>query len=185
MKLGSTPEVFIDPVLAGFRPPPKRRKGLHSSPAALNHAKIAKELFERLVHTDGWQQFVLDCGNAKTLSSTPGWEDGQSPPRPTHPGAKPIGDAQWGAAVATVLSILAAVPALQLPKPAPAPDGFICMEWDIENAFFGLQIHAGIMQQTYKWGRVLDGMPREHESTLIDEVICAIREFHRSAMVSM
>ena len=186
----SMPEIFWDPAAAavrnphcdpGFVAPSGKRHAepvIHRAPA--NPARIADDMLHRFETIDGWTDFLGHVSVLASISGSPGWEDSSSPPKPTAPGAKAIGTAQWGAAIAPAGMITTTI---EKPWPVPGIDesGFIWLNWRLGDAEFSLELHASLLHQSYKWQRVLDGVPRTHESTQVSDVIEALRDFHRSA----
>jgi hypothetical protein len=175
----SLPQIFYDPpTQQARRARSKKAKAGPALPpkAPPNPARMAAEQLARFSLLPGWQDFAHACAQLQGFTNTPGWEDNSSPPRKTVPNAKPIDLAQWGAAMATA-GIIASNGDIELPKPGVDPLGFLWLYWDTGTTQFALELHSGMLQQTYKWRRVVDGQPREHAATSLDEVILAIRAF--------
>jgi hypothetical protein len=169
----SKPEIFYDPAVArGLPQRPKRR----AAPA--NPARIATSILEQFETIPGWPEFQQECAVLAMLASTPGWEDAET--RKTSPAASAIGMAQWGAAIATAGTLAQAVHNARWPSPGIDPSGFIWLNWRVGSAEFSIELHANLLSQSYKWRRIVDGMPREHESRDLSDVIEALKTFVRS-----
>jgi hypothetical protein len=175
----STPEIFYDPEVAAGRPHKPRKGERRGRPKAPpNPARIAADILAKFDTIPGWPEFQLACSVLAQLASTPGWEDAET--KKTHPGAHAIGLAQWGAAIATAGTLADAVHAARWPDPGIDPTGFIWLNWRAGDSEFSLELHANILHQAYKWRRIVDGMPREHESRDLCDVVQALRTFVES-----
>lgn len=181
----SDPDIFIDPELANpFAQRPRQPQKPAQPAAPPNPARMAEELHKRCQAIPGWQAFALACAKLQHWTSTPGWEDNgtdATPPKQTQPNAKPIGLAQWGMALATAGMIAESVAKAGLPDPGVDPLGFIWLYWNIGDCQFALELHDGMLSQSYKWRRVIDGLPREHMASSLGDVIEALRTFVESA----
>lgn len=179
--------LFYDPAVADGRafdlPTPALQSTAHALPKPqVNPARVIGATLERLSARDGWagdSGFAIRFALTQSIMSTPGWEDGDG--KKTTPNAKPISMAQWGMAIQTLDIILQALPDLAFPDPGADPGGFVLFNWPIGDSQFLLELHAGMVAQTYKWRRVVDGMPRDFSDPSLHEVITALRQFMTEA----
>jgi len=187
----SLPEIFWDPIAAGVRNPQSAAKRRPASDKRMqpvvppNPARLADDMLHQFEAIPGFGDFLRDVSVLSSISGSPGWEDSSDPPKKTSPGAKPIGTAQWGAAIATAGMItdalLSPVPVrgIDTSKPWPVPGideaGFIWLNWRVGDAEFSLELHANLLHQSYRWRRVLDGVPRDHEAVNLSDVLGAPR----------
>jgi hypothetical protein len=131
-------------------------------------------MLQRLHQVAGFEDFVASIGPLAMLASTPGWEDADA--NKTTPGAKPIGLAQWGAAIAAAGLMVEAESRAGWPIPGIDPAGFIWLTWRIaDNAELALELHADILAQTYKWTAMRDGIRVPYKSYDPREVIASLR----------
>lgn len=169
------PEIFYDADVArGI----VRPLGAQRRQAVANPARIAATMLGAYEAIPGWPDFQQQCGALAQLAATPGWEDNDA--KKTHPGAAPIGMAQWGAAIATAGTLAQAIEGALWPAPGVDPAGFIWLNWRRGDAEFSLELHASLLHQSYKWRRIVDGAPREHDSPDLGNVIEALKTFFRS-----
>lgn len=141
---------------------------------AMNGARMAAEVHGRLSLVPGFREFAGNVAILANYASTSGWEDSSG--KKTEPGAKPIGMAQWGAAIVTAGMIAEQVPQAGMPTPGADPLGFVWLTWEFKNgARLELELHADLLAQRYEWTNVRDGMPARHSSNELREVVEALR----------
>lgn len=179
----SMPEIFHDPVAAGTHVRRFRRGDVPKTrPRGIaNPARLAAGLLDQMASVPGWREFQTECAALAALAGQPGWEDSNAVQ--THPGAKPIGLAQWGAAMSTA-GLVSHAAGCPYPSPGIDPTGFIWLNWRAGAGEFSLELHASLLNQSYKWRRIVDGMPREHASPRLEDVVEAVRAFTREATPS-
>lgn len=136
---------------------------------------MTPQLLSRLSSLDGWPEFMRQVGPLAQYASTPGWEDDDC--RKTVPSAKPIGMAQWGAAMLVAGLVTESVQGAQFPVPGVDPEGFIWLTWRMSDSCeMALELKSGLnIRQTYSWTLMRDGMPRRFDSCDLAEVIRALR----------
>jgi hypothetical protein len=147
---------------------------LNVAPAAVaNPAHLPREFYGWCQTLPGWADFVNEVSVLAQVASTPGWEDDDT--HKTQPGAKPIGLAQWGSAIAVAAIATHGADAVALPKPGIDPAGFVWLTWSGAGGELALELHANLLHQSYTWTIVRDGMPMPHESRELRDVIEAVR----------
>lgn len=131
-----------------------------------NPTKLTQDLAARFARIDGFGGFMQSVALLAGLTSTKGWQDPNGAER--FPGAKPIGLKQWGEAQIMAGIITEAVPGAPWPEPGADTDdcGFILLQWVIShNAQLDLTLRSSLVQKTYQWTQIRDGIRSEARSS--------------------
>lgn len=142
-----------------------------------NPTKLVDELYARFDRVPGFRRFLQTVGILADLSSTPGWHDKDG--KPTSPGAKAIGRAQWGDAQMVAGLITEAAHGAPWPEPGIDTDdaGFILLQWQIaDNAQLDLEYRHGSNHKRYRWTMMREGIRSErYASDDPQDVVASLR----------
>jgi hypothetical protein len=131
-----------------------------------NPTLLGQELATRFARIDGFADFMRSLSLLAGLTSTNGWQDPSG--TKLYPNAKPIGLRQWGEAQIMAGIITEAVPGAPWPEPGADTDdcGYILMQWKIShNAQLDLTLRGSLVQKTYQWTQMRDGIRSEARSS--------------------